>query len=131
MRDYDGPSLPQYEDGLRVDQGASGQLHFELAVSDCDADLPDTKLCAYMDTMDLGSEDEPQMFLTVRPVDPNGTEGGMYLITVSHMRRLCDLAEAMYHMGRAQWDNVSEIRLLQERRDKRNARAERAQGGGA
>jgi hypothetical protein len=120
----DGPYPAQYEDGYRVDQGIAGQLYFELGVSEGDADLPDTKLCAFFDTMELGSDDEPKVVLIVKSVDPAGNDGGLYLLNVSHLRQLCNLAEAMHNMGDAQWKHVSQIDLYEANRKRRVARAE-------
>ena len=82
-----------------------GEIHVHLDRFDLDADLPEVDLIAWFEGPTLGDDmRDPAIWLTVKRVDqPIGSSDAMFLVPISKLRALCNMAEAMHSVGDLQW----------------------------
>ena len=91
--------------------GMTGESHFTLCIDDMADDQPVGELCAYFYWDEAGSDSEPQVHLISRERDnPLTGLGWNYIMPVSQLRRLCDMAEAIHKFGLVQWREIGGVR---------------------
>jgi hypothetical protein len=91
--------------------GMSGESHFTLCVDDMSTDQPAGELCAYFYWDEAGGDKEPQLHLIARDRDdPDNGHNWNFILPLSQVRRLCDLAEAVHKFGLVQWQEIGGVR---------------------
>ena len=91
--------------------GMDGESHFTLCVDDLAVDQPVGELCACFIWNEAGSDNEPMVHLISRDRDnPQTAPSWNYIMPVSQLRRLCDMAEAAHKFGLVQWREIGGVR---------------------